>query len=107
MVATAGDNQAFNAAGTAVAGAPSAGLLGQLLGVPVYTDAQLPDTDILVARWEDISRYTSGLRLQMSFDTLLGQLSAVMVAYSYEAMFVRFAQSLVLLTDSESVTWGS
>lgn len=107
MVATADGNQAFNAAGVAVSGAPSAGLSGSLLGVPVYTDAQLPDADILVARWEDISRYTSGLRLQMSFDTLLGQLSAVMVAYSYETLFVRYRQSLVLLTDSESVTYGS
>lgn len=107
IVATAGGNEPFNAAGVAISGAPSAGLAGHLLGVPTYLDAQLPDADILVARWEDISRYTSGLRLQMSFDTLLGQLSAVMVAYSYEAMFVRFAPSVVLVTDSESVTWGS
>jgi HK97 family phage major capsid protein len=107
VVATADGNQAFNAVATAVSGAPSAGLSGHLLGTPVFTDAQLPDTDILVARWEDISRYTSGLRVQMSFDTLLGQLSALLVAYSYETLFVRFPQSLVLVTDSESVTYGS
>jgi HK97 family phage major capsid protein len=107
IVASAGGNQAFNAVGTAVNGAPSAGLAGHLLGLPVYTDAQLSDTDILVGRFEDAARYTSGIRLQMSFETLLGQLSALFVCYSYETLFVRYLPSFVLLTDSESVTWGS
>lgn len=107
IVATADGNQAFNAVATAVAGAPSAGRVGTLLGLPVLTDAQLSDTDILVGRFEDAARYTSGLRLQMSFEPLLGQLSALLVAYSYETLFVRYLPSFVLLTDSESVTWGS
>lgn len=56
---------------------------------------------------EDAGRYTSGLRLQMSFEPLLGQLSALLVAYSYETLFIRYLPSFVLLTDSASVTWGS
>ncbi len=107
IVATGDGNNAFNAAATAVTGAPSAGLVGHLLGLPVYTDAQLSDTDILVGRFEDAARYSSGLRLQLSFETLLGQLSALLVAYSYETLFVRYLPSFVLVTDSESVTWGS
>ena len=47
------------------------------------------------------------MRLQVSFETLLGQLSALLVAYSYETLFVRYLPSFVLVTDSESVTWGS
>ena len=35
------------------------------------------------------------------------QLSALFVCYSYETLFVRYLPSFVLLTDSESVTWGS
>jgi HK97 family phage major capsid protein len=107
VVPTGDGNSPFNAAGTAEIGAPSAGLAGHVLGLPVYLDAQLSDTDILVGRWEDAARYTSGLRLQMSFEPLLGQLSALFVAYSYEALFVRYLPSFVLVTDSESVTWGS
>jgi hypothetical protein len=82
-------------------------LAGHLLGLPVYLDAQIADADILVGRFEDAARYTSGLRLQLSFEPLLGQLSALLVAYSYEALFVRYLPSFVLLTDSISPTWGS
>jgi HK97 family phage major capsid protein len=107
VVPTGDGNAPFNAVGVAEIGAPSAGLSGHLLGLPVFTDAQIPDADILVGRFSDAARYSSGLRLQLSLETLLGQLSALLVAYSYEALFVRYLPSFALVTDAISPTYGS
>ncbi|MGO9385767.1 MAG: phage major capsid protein [Mycobacterium sp.] len=99
-------NGPLNAAGL-LRNVDAQGIVGEVLGVPVVVDAQISDQTALVGRFSDAVLFESGPRAQISFEPLANQLSVLLSVWGYAAFGVRYAQSFVAITLTETPTYGS
>jgi HK97 family phage major capsid protein len=102
-------NNPFNAAGVQTA-VESEGIVGTVLGLPVVVDANIATTEgteyssygdedqILIVRAPDIVLYSSGVRARVLPEPLAQTLTVLVQLYSYQAICVRFPQSILSIT---------
>lgn len=89
-------------------------VVGQMHGLPVVTDPNIPVTtsgnqdDIFVMRSSDLILFESGVRTRVLPETYGNQLSVLLQVYSYIAFTAaRYPQSVCLITGATPPTWGS
>jgi hypothetical protein len=99
-------NGPFNAAGL-LKNVDAQGIVGEVLGVPVVVDAQISDQTALVGRFSDAVLFESGPRAQIYFEPYANQLSVLLSVWGYAAFAVRYAQSFVEISLTETPTYGS
>lgn len=108
-------NHPMNAAGIQGNVLPQ-GRVGTVMGLPIYTDANLSVTQgsgtgvgnqdsILVLRAEDIFLYESGIRARVLPEPLAQTLTLLVQVYEYAALGVRFPASIVEITGLTPPTW--
>jgi HK97 family phage major capsid protein len=97
--------QPMNAAGI-MANVEPQGLVGTVMGLPIYIDANITtsstagtgigtDDVIYVLRASDVVLYSSGVRARVMPEPLAQTLTVLIQLYSYEALAVRYASSIV------------
>ena len=109
VVPTAGGSQAFNAGG--VNGKPGAadGLVGTILGVPVYIDATITKTlntnqsPIFVGKFSDSYLFESGVKTRVLPDVLSANLTVRFQVYGYNALAHRFAKAVSVISGTGAV----
>jgi HK97 family phage major capsid protein len=99
-------NGPFNAAGL-LKNVEASGIVGEVLGVPVVVDAQISDQTALVGRFSDAVLYESGPRAQIFPDMLANQMSLYLQVWGYAALGIRYDQSFVAISLTETPTYGS
>lgn len=99
-------NGPFNAAGL-LKNVDASGVVGEVLGVPVVVDPQISDQTALVGRFSDAVLFESGPRAQIYFEPGAAQLSVYLSVWGYAAFAVRYAQSFVSISLTETPTYGS
>jgi hypothetical protein len=70
-------------------------------------DAQISDQTALVGRFSDAVLFESGPRAQIYFEPYANQLSVLLSVWGYAAFAVRYAQSFVEISLTETPTFGS
>ena len=109
VVPTAGGSQAFNAGGVVGAPGASAGLVGTILGVPVYIDATITKTlntnqsPIFVGKFTDSYLFESGVKTRVLPDVLSANLTVRFQVYGYTALAHRFAKSVSVISGTGAV----
>jgi HK97 family phage major capsid protein len=115
IVPTAGlaaGNSAWNASATATA-MLAEGLVGSMLGLPVFIDANISVTGgagsnqdyIIVARMSDIRAYESQVRAEAFQQTYAQNMSVLCRLYAYAAFIPnRYPQSVGIITGSGAIT---
>ena len=109
VVPTAGGSQAFNAGGVVGAPGASAGLVGTILGVPVYIDATITKTlntnqsPIFVGKFSDSYLFESGVKTRVLPDVLSANLTVRFQVYGYTALAHRFAKSVSVISGTGAV----
>lgn len=100
-------NGRFNSAGTQE-GVSSEGYVGDIQGIPVFVDANIPtnlgtgtDEDrIIVLKADDVVFAESAPRLEAFRETLANQGTVLFRAYVYSAMVARYAKSVAVISGT-------
>ena len=106
VVPTAGGSQAFNAGGVVGKPGEAAGLVGTILGVPVYIDATITKTlntnqsPIFVGKFSDSYLFESGVKTRVLPDVLSANLTVRFQVYGYTALAHRFAKSVSVISGT-------
>ena len=106
VVPTAGGSQAFNAGGINTRPGEAAGLVGTILGVPVYIDATITKTlntnqsPIFVGKFSDSYLFESGVKTRVLPDVLSANLTVRFQVYGYTALAHRFAKSVSVISGT-------
>ena len=109
VVPTAGGSQAFNAGGVNANPGASAGLVGTILGVPVYIDATITKTlntnqsPIFVGKFTDSYLFESGVKTRVLPDVLSANLTVRFQVYGYVALAHRFAKNVSVISGTGTV----
>ena len=109
VVPTAGGSQAFNAGGVVGKPGEAAGLVGTILGVPVYIDATITKTlntnqsPIFVGKFSDSYLFESGVKTRVLPDVLSANLTVRFQVYGYTALAHRFAKSVSVISGTGAV----
>jgi HK97 family phage major capsid protein len=109
VVPIAGGSQAFNASGINNAPGAAAGLVGTILGVPVYIDATITKTlnsnqsPIFVGKFSDSYLFESGVKTRVLPDVLSANLTVRFQVYGYTALAHRFAKSVSVISGTGTV----
>jgi hypothetical protein len=97
---------AFNAIGAADQVAAQ-GLVGEMLGLPVYVDASIPTNvggtqdQIIVARLEDLVQWESNVRAEAFQQTYANQLSVFVRVYNYMSFqAARYPKSISVISGT-------
>lgn len=110
-------NGLFNAAGVQEAVA-SQQIVGQVQGLPVITDPNIPTTlgnesgggtedAIYVVRTDDLYLWETGIQGRAMYETYGGQMSVLLQVYNYIAFQGgRYPQSIVEITGLPTPTWS-
>jgi HK97 family phage major capsid protein len=107
-------NSPMNAGGLLERVAPES-LVGQVQGVPIIVDANIPTNlgggsnqdPIYVVRSSDLVLYESGVRAEAFQETFAQNMSVLLQVSSYCAFASRYPLSIVELTGFTPPTWGS
>ena len=108
VVPVGGNNTAFNAAGINANTTASQGMVGYLLGVPVYVDATLPTVSstqkpILAGKFSDTYLFESGLRTAVFPDVKSDKLTVRFRLHSYVALAHRYPAAIAKITGTGTV----
>ena len=108
VVPVGGNNTAFNAAGINANTTASQGMVGYLLGIPVYVDATLPTVSstqkpILAGKFSDTYLFESGLRTAVFPDTKSDKLTVRFRLHSYVALAHRYPAAIAKITGTGTV----
>lgn len=94
-------------------GQAAPGYKGDLLGIPVFTDANLPTNQgagtnqdtLVLARWSDLEFFESPLRVEAFREPVAASVGVLFRAYSYVGTILnRFNSSIVTITGTGAVT---
>lgn len=91
MVLPTDQGESHNAMGVAMPGAPAAGVVGKVHGLPVVTDPNIPtnlgagtNQDVMIlAKWDDLYLWEGSVRAQAFEQTYANQLSLYVRLYNY------------------------
>lgn len=113
LVVPQGQGSALNVAGVGAEHPVAEGLVGYMLGLPVFADANLPNNlgagtnqdPIIVARFADLQMWEDEIRLEAFQQTYAQNLALFVRAYNYWALQVgRYAKSISIITGTGAVT---
>jgi HK97 family phage major capsid protein len=98
-------NGVMNGTGVVTNAGAAQGLVGTLLGIPVYVDSTMPTVNtnqfpILVGKFSDSFLFTSGLRTRVLNDAKSSTLGVRFQVYQYAALAHRYPASISKITGT-------